>query len=197
MSRIEWAARPCATFCAIETSCTSRRALCQHDSVSSVVTIRAIDDADWPCVHAIFRDIVAEGETYAYPDTLTSDEAKALWIEGFPGETVVALVDGVLLGTAKFGPNRPGRGAHVSTASYMVATEARGKGIGRALCEFSIARMKERGFAGMQFNAVVSTNVHAIDLYRALGFVTIGTVPGAFISASQGRVDLVVMYLEF
>jgi L-amino acid N-acyltransferase YncA len=165
--------------------------------VSADVTIRPIDDTDWPIVYEIFRGIVAEGETYAYPNTLTSDEAKALWIEGFPSETVVALVDGVLLGTAKFGPNRPGRGAHVSTASYMVAEEARGKGIGRELCEYSIARMKERGFAGMQFNAVVATNVHAIELYRALGFDTIGTVPGAFNSASQGRVGLVVMYLEF
>jgi L-amino acid N-acyltransferase YncA len=165
--------------------------------VSAAVTIRAIDDADWPSVYVIFRDIMAQGETYAYSDTLTSDEAKALWIDGPPGETVVALVDGVILGTAKFGPNRPGRGAHVSTASFMVAKEARGHGIGRSLCEYAIGRMKERGFAGMQFNAVVSTNVNAIALYRALGFVTIGTIPRAFDSASRGRVGLDVMYLEF
>lgn len=165
--------------------------------MSGGVVIRAIDDADWPLVYEIFRHIVTEGETYAYLDPVTSDEAKALWVEGSPMETVVVLVDGVLLGTGKFGPNRPGRGAHVATASYMVAEEARGRGIGRALCEFSIARMKELGFVGMQFNAVVSTNVHAIELYRALGFVTIGTIPGAFNSASQGRVGLDVMYLGF
>jgi ribosomal protein S18 acetylase RimI-like enzyme len=57
--------------------------------------------------------------------------------------------------------------------------------------------MKERGFAGMQFNAVVSTNSNAIELYRTLGFVTIGTIPGAFDSATHGRVGLDVMYLEF
>jgi L-amino acid N-acyltransferase YncA len=172
--------------------------VCQHGSVSAeTVTIRAIDDADWPFVYEIFRDVVAEGETYAYPDTLTSAEAKALWIDGAPGGSVVALVDGRILGTAKFGPNRPGRGAHVSTASFMVAERARGRGIGRALCEYAIATMKERGFAGMQFNAVVSTNVHAIELYRTLGFVTIGTIPGAFDSATRGRVGLDVMYLDF
>ena len=161
------------------------------------VTIRAIGDADWPDVYAIFRDIVAQGETYAYPDNLTADEAKALWIDGPPSETVVALLGGVILGTARFGPNRPGRGAHVSTASFMVADAARGQGIGRALCEFAISRMKECGFEGMQFNAVVSTNSNAIELYKTLGFVTVGTVPGAFDSASQGRVGLDVMYLEF
>ncbi len=165
--------------------------------MSADVTIRPIDDADWPVVYEIFHDIVAEGETYAYPDTLSADDAKALWIEEAPNEAVVALVDGVILGTAKFGPNRPGRGAHVSTASFMVAEGARGRGVGRALCTFAISRMKERGFAGMQFNAVVSTNVHAIELYENLGFVTIGTIPGAFDSASRGRVGLVVMYLEF
>lgn len=165
--------------------------------MSTPVTIRAIDDNDWPDVYEIFRVIVTEGETYAYPDTLSRDEAKAIWVEGPPAETVVALVGGVILGTAKFGPNRPGRGAHVSTASFMVANAARGQGIGRALCEFAISRMRERGFAGMQFNAVVSTNSNAMELYRTLGFVTIGTVPGAFDSASQGRVGLDVMYLEF
>ena len=164
---------------------------------SQPITIRAIDDADWPWVYPIFRDIVARGETYAYPDTLTSLEAKDRWVEGGPFETVVALIDGEFVGTAKFGPNRPGRGSHVSTASFMVAPEAQGRGVGRALCEFVIARAKERGFAGMQFNAVVDTNTNALALYRALGFVTIGTVPRAFDSASQGRVGLTVMYLEF
>jgi L-amino acid N-acyltransferase YncA len=164
---------------------------------AATITVRAIEDADWPSVYPIFREIVGEGETYAYTDSLTTDEAKALWIAGPPGETVVALVDEAIRGTATFGPNRPGRGAHVSTASFMVAHEARGRGVGRALCEFAISRMKERGFAGMQFNAVVSTNANAIELYRTLGFVTIGTVPGAFDSASRGRVGLDIMYLEF
>ena len=48
----------------------------------------------------------------------------------------------------------------------------------------------------MQLNAVVSTNVHAIELYRKLGFVTIGTVPEAFDHAKLGRVGLDIMYLK-
>jgi L-amino acid N-acyltransferase YncA len=165
--------------------------------VPDSVTIRPIADTDWLRVFAIFREVVAQGETYAYPDDLTSDEARALWVDGPPSETVVALVDGAIVGTAKYGPNRPARGAHVSTASFMVASEVRGRGVGRALCAFAISRTKEMGFAGMQFNAVVSTNANAIELYRHLGFVTVGTVPGAFDSASQGRVGLTIMYLEY
>jgi L-amino acid N-acyltransferase YncA len=163
----------------------------------SDLVIRLIADGDWEQVFEIFRAVVAEGETYAYPEDLTSEAARTLWIEGPPGQTVVALRDGVILGTAKFGPNRPARGSHVATASFMVDAAARGSGVGRAMCEYAIAWAKDHGYVGMQFNAVVTTNVNAIQLYKTLGFVTVGTIPGAFDSATQGRVGLDVMYLEF
>ena len=164
---------------------------------SAEVVIRPLDDDDWDRVFEIFTTVVAEGETYAYPDALSSEAAHALWVEGSPGQAVVALRDGVILGTAKFGPNRPARGSHVATASFMVASDARGSGVGRAMCAYVIAAAKEQGYAAMQFNAVVSTNVYAIDLYRQLGFVTIGTVPEAFEHATRGRVGLDIMYLQF
>ncbi len=162
----------------------------------SSLVVRPIDARDWDRVFEIFRLVMTEGETYAYPEDLTSETARSLWIEGPPGQTVVALRDGVILGTAKFGPNRPARGSHVATASFMVAAEARGTGLGRAMCEYALAWAREKGYAAMQFNAVVSTNLHAIELYRKLGFVTIGTVPEAFEHATLGRVGLDIMYLR-
>ncbi len=94
----------------------------------SGVEIRPIVEGDWDRVFEIFSEVVAEGETYAYPEDLTSEGARALWVEGPPGDTVVALRDHVILGTAKFGPNRPARGSHVATASFMVAADSRGFG---------------------------------------------------------------------
>jgi L-amino acid N-acyltransferase YncA len=164
---------------------------------SGEVEIRPLAPGDWERVFEIFAAVVAEGETYAYPEQLSSDEARSLWDEGPPSAAVVALRDGVILGTARFGPNRPARGSHVATASFMVSRETRGSGIGRALCEYVIATTKEQGYAAMQFNAVVSTNIHAIALYRQLGFETIGTVPEAFEHASLGRVGLEIMYLQY
>ena len=76
----------------------------------TALEIRPITESDWDRVFEIFRATVAEGDTYAYPEGLTSEEARSLWVEGAPGETVVAERDGVILGTAKFGPNRPARG---------------------------------------------------------------------------------------
>ena len=100
-----------------------------------------------------------------------------------------------LLGSAKMGPNRPGRGAHVGTASFMVAPEARGRGVGRALGEYVVRWHREQGYRGIQFNAVVETNTAAVALWESLGFEIVGTVPGAFDSPTHGYVGLHVMFL--
>jgi L-amino acid N-acyltransferase YncA len=160
------------------------------------MVIRTATPEDWPQIWPTFEQIVAAGETYAYPDDLTSDQAKALWLEPLPSRVVVAVDDGQVLGTAKAGPNRPGRGAHIATASFMVSPEAQGRGVGRALGESVVAWARDAGYHGMQFNAVVETNTAAVRLWQSLGFQIIGTVPQAFDSATHGRVGLHVMYQQ-
>lgn len=159
------------------------------------VRIRPATPLDWTAIHPIFEQVVREGETYAYPMSLTSDAARDLWMEEPPGLTVVAEVDGVVVGTAKMGPNRPGHGDHIGTASFMVDPSARGAGVGRALGEYVIDWHRSRGFEGIQFNAVVESNEAAVRLWTSLGFEIIGTVPGAFRSPRFGRVGLHVMFL--
>jgi L-amino acid N-acyltransferase YncA len=150
---------------------------------------------DWAQIWPFFERIVREGETYAYPENLTSESARELWFE--PGGTVLVAVDDDgqrVLGSAKTGPNRPGRGSHVSTASFMVDPTAGGRGIGRALGEHVLDRARAAGFRSMQFNAVVETNAAAVRLWRSLGFEVIGTVPEAFDHPRHGYVGLHVMY---
>ena len=159
--------------------------------------IRPVTEADLPAFLPIFHAIVDDGETYAFAEGLTDDEVRALWFERPPGRTVVALDDdGTLLGSAKMGPNRPGRGAHVGTASFMVGAAARGKGVGRALAEDMVAWHREQGYAAIQFNAVVETNTAAVRLWHDLGFRILATVPAAFESRTHGRVGLHLMLLE-
>ena len=158
--------------------------------------IREAVDADWDAIFPIFDAIVRDGRTYAYPQDLTSEKARELWIEPPPGRTIVALEDGRILGTAHMGPNRPGRGSHVATASFMVDPETRSRGIGRALGTAMIEWARAAGYRAVQFNAVVESNTSAVELWRSLGFEVIGTVPEAFDDRELGLVGLHVMHLR-
>ncbi|MER7441330.1 GNAT family N-acetyltransferase [Micromonospora avicenniae] len=159
--------------------------------------IRAFAPQDWAQVWPIISEVVRAQDTFAYDPAMSADEAYATWVEVPSGRTVVA-VDGTRVhGTAKMGPNRPGPGSHVSTASFMVAADARGRGVGTALCRDALDWARRQGYAGMQFNAVVETNRAAVEVYLREGFTVIGTVPGAFRHPTRGRVGLHVMYHEF
>lgn len=157
--------------------------------------IRGVEESDWESLVGLLREVVSDGETYAYPEPLDDVTARSLWEEQGPGVTVVAVeTDGTVLGSAKSGPNRPGRGAHVATASFVVSPTARGRGVGRALGEWVLGWAHDQGFTAMQFNAVVATNQSAVRLWEDLGFRVIGTVPGAFRSRRHGLVGLHVMH---
>jgi GNAT superfamily N-acetyltransferase len=145
-------------------------------------------------IYPFFARIVAAGETYAYPENLTADEAESLWMERPPGHTVVAVDGDSVLGSAKMGPNRPGRGSHIATGSFMVDPEQAGRGVGRALGTYLIEWARAEGYHGIQFNAVVAANAPAVHLWQALGFRIIGTVPDAFRHSTEGLVGLHVMY---
>ncbi|RDI63437.1 GNAT family N-acetyltransferase [Nocardia pseudobrasiliensis] len=159
--------------------------------------IREYEPADWPQVWPIVRDIVRSGETFAYEPAMTEEQAHDIWVMRPPAITVVAVIDDRVVGTANAYANRRGPGAHVSTASFMVAADARGRGVGTALCREVMSWAEERGFAGMQFNAVAESNHRAVEIYKRLGFEIVGTVPGAFRHPTRGRVGLHVMYCEF
>jgi GNAT superfamily N-acetyltransferase len=165
------------------------------------VQIRPARDDDWPQIWPFFAAIVDAGETYAYPEDLTVETARSLWMEQPPGLTVVAAAGDaagdVVLGSAKCGPNRPGRGAHVATASFMVDPAQQGRGVGRALGNYVVDWARDAGYRAMQFNAVVETNVGAVGLWRSLGFEVLATVPEAFNHRQRGLVGLHVMYQQF
>lgn len=159
--------------------------------------IRVARDQDWPLIWPFFAQIVAAGETYAYPQDLTEDTAAPWWMERPPAETFVAVEGDVVVGSAKSGPNRPGRGAHIATASFMVDPAWHSRGVGRALGRFVVDRARAAGYHGMQFNAVVETNAAAVRLWRSLGFDVLATVPAAFDHRRHGLVGLHIMYQGF
>lgn len=183
-------------YCGFGPRCASRGPVLRYKTMNETtrMELRLFADADWAAVWPIFREIVRARETYVYDPNWTSDQAREVWVEKPPGQTIVAVEADKILGTAKIGPNRPGPGSHVATASFMVSSDARGRGVGRTLGEYALRWAKEQGFAAMQFNAVVETNTAAVDLWKAIGFRIIGTVPEAFEHPVHGRVGLHVMH---
>jgi len=159
--------------------------------------IRAAQEKDWPSIYRIFRDTVDAGTTYALPERLSLEEARPFWMESPPALTVIAIDEGVVLGSAKMGPNRPGRGAHVATASFMVDATQQGRGVGTALGTYALEWARSGGDLAMQFNAVVETNEAAVHLWTKLGFEILTTVPKAFRHSEFGLVGLHVMYQRF
>lgn len=155
--------------------------------------LRPATAADRDAIWAIFHEVVAAGDTYAYDPATSREEALRLWCEA-PRATWVAELDGRVAGTWFLKDNQPGLGAHVANAGYMTAGWARGRGVGAAMCERSLAEARRLGYRAMQFNLVVATNEGAVRLWKRCGFAVVGTLPGAFRHARAGFVDALVMY---
>ncbi len=162
-------------------------------SAAAGLTVRpdTADDAD--ALWAILRPVIAAGDTYAFPPDMPREAALAAWHPA-GGHTFVAEREGRFVGTYLLKANQPGLGSHVANCGYMVAAEARGRGVGEALCRHSLDQARSLGFTAMQFNSVVSTNHGAIALWQRCGFSIVGTVPLAFRHARAGLVDIHVMH---
>jgi ribosomal protein S18 acetylase RimI-like enzyme len=157
------------------------------------VIIRPAERRDEDAIWRIFQDVVAPGDTYAFPADMSRHDALAMWMA--PAAHAYVAVDGDdIVGTYLLRANQPGRGSHVSNAAFMVAPSAQGHGVGRAMGEHCLDEARRLGFRAMQFNSVVSSNEAAVALWKKLGFEIIGTVPDAFDHQTLGFVDTYVMY---
>jgi GNAT superfamily N-acetyltransferase len=158
-------------------------------------TIREAAAADWPDIWAMFREVTAAGDAFAYDADTSEDAARKLWTEP-PTVTFVAEEGGRVFGTYFVRPNQPGRGSHVANGGYMVAAAARGRGLAGWLCGHSLETARRLGYRAMQFNYVVSTNAAAVRTWENHGFAVVGRVPRAFRHATDGLVDVLIMHRE-
>jgi ribosomal protein S18 acetylase RimI-like enzyme len=163
-------------------------------SVSAMIQIRPAEPADFPRIWEIFRRVIEEGESYPQEETWTTrNRVWDMWF-GEGVESFVAAQQGDILGAYGLKPNHPGRGSHIANAFFLVDFPYRGRGIGRALALHALAEARKRGYQGMQFNYVVSTNEPAVRLWKSLGFTVVGVIPGGFRHDDKGKVDVLIMY---
>lgn len=158
-----------------------------------MLKIRAAQPDDRDALWAILEPVIRAGETYALPRDMNREAALVFWFSK-SHEVFVAEEDGRIVGTYFLRANYEGGGAHVANCGYITAVEASGKGVARAMCTHSLERAKSRGFQGMQFNYVVSTNERAVRLWKSFGFEIVGRIPRAFLHPVSGYTDVYIMY---
>ena len=88
--------------------------------------IREAIEKDFDAIWPIFHEIVVAGETYAYAQDTTKDEALNIWLTA-PRKTYVYEDEGEVLGTYYIKTNQAGPGSHVCNCGYIVSSKARGK----------------------------------------------------------------------
>jgi ribosomal protein S18 acetylase RimI-like enzyme len=159
----------------------------------ATLSIRPARPRDFAGIWAIFRAVVAGGDTYAYAPDTTMTEARRIWMDP-PAAAYIAEQAGRIVGTYALRPNQPGLGDHVANCGYMTHPDARGRGVGGAMCEHSLAAARERGYTALQFNFVVASNEGAVRLWQKHGFKVVGRVPRAFRHRALGPVDVLIMH---
>ena len=95
----------------------------------------------------------------------------------------VAERGGRIVGTYYLRANNRGGGAHVANCGYMVAPDAMGGGVARAMCAHSLDEARARGFTAMQFNFVIASNERAVKLWQA--WVSPSSAPCPALSCTQ------------
>jgi L-amino acid N-acyltransferase YncA len=155
--------------------------------------IRKATEADFVAMWEIFHAVVASGDTYVFSPNTGREDAHVYWL-GPDIASFVAEIGGSIAGFYKLIANQRDLGSHVANASFMVAPDAHGKGVGKAMGRHCLVEAKKAGFLAMQFNFVVSTNDGAVALWQKLGFSIVGTLPKVFRHAQRGYVDAYVMH---
>ena len=156
------------------------------------MTIREYTKKDLDSMVKIWNQVVVDGEAFPQEECLTPERGQ----EFFAAQDYCAVAEeaGEVLGLYILHPNNVGRCGHICNASYAVASRARGRGLGEALVRHCLDKAKELGFGILQFNAVVSSNTPALNLYRKLGFTQLGVIPGGFHMKDGSYQDIIPHY---
>lgn len=157
--------------------------------------IRRADEArDYDKIWDIFSTVIKTGDTCVFDPNTPKEALHKHWFADYM-DTFVAVDDNDnIFGTYFIKPNQIDLGNHIANCGYMVNPKYRGRGTGKLLCEHSIGFARQKGYLGMQFNIVVSTNINAVNLWKMFGFEIIGTTPKGFRHKELGLVDTYIMY---
>ncbi len=158
------------------------------------IEVREYEKRDIKEAVAIWNQVVEDGEAFPQTELLTEESGDEFFRQqsftGIAYDTDRGGVTGLYI----LHPNNIGRCGHICNASYAVRKDIRGRHIGEKLVLHCMQKGKELGFGILQFNAVVASNKYALQLYRKLGFVRLGTIPGGFLMKDGHYEDIIPHY---
>ena len=158
------------------------------------IIIKPYDKSNIKEAIAIWNEVVEEGVAFPQKEPLTEESGHAFFTEQSFTGIAIDESNGEIVGLYILHPNNVGRCGHICNASYAVKGGLRGQHIGEKLVTHCMEKGKELGYGILQFNAVVKSNEPALRLYKKLGFVQLGTIPGGFLMKDGTYEDIVPHY---
>lgn len=160
------------------------------------IRIKKYEKTDIKEAAEIWNEVVEEGVAFPQTEQLTQESGHAFFERQSYTGIAYDEESAKIMGLYILHPNNIGRCGHICNASYAVRSDARGNHIGELLVKHCLQKGRELGFRILQFNAVVSSNTYALHLYKKLGFVRLGTIPGGFLMKDGHFEDIILHYHE-
>ena len=143
----------------------------------------------------IWNEVVREGIAFPQLEELTRETADEFFSEQSYTGIAEDVETGEVVGLYILHPNNVGRCGHICNTSYAVKSGKRGLHIGEQLVKDSLLVGARLGFRILQFNAVVASNIHALHLYKRLGFTQLGRIPQGFLMKDGHYEDIILHYI--
>jgi predicted N-acetyltransferase YhbS len=107
--------------------------------------VRPCEAADCPGLWSLLEPVFRAGETFPHDPAITEAVAQVASVEHSQAVMVALDATGALVGTYYLRPHSLALGAHVANAGYVVAEQARRRGIGSRLCQHSLQAARRLG----------------------------------------------------
>jgi L-amino acid N-acyltransferase YncA len=138
------------------------------------ITIRPMVRGDVDGLHALFRNVPEHDRLFLKEDVANREVIRS-WADTLNYRRVLpllALQGNLVVGDATLHRSRMPALAHVGHVRVVVAEEARGKGVGRALLQHlvRVARREDQELERITFEVVEDAEPAAIRTAEALGF---------------------------
>lgn len=158
------------------------------------IQIRSFSREDTGAAIQIWNRVVEDGVAFPQLDLLDEESGIRFFEEQSFTGIAFDVESGEIVGLYILHPNNVGRCGHICNASYAVRFDMRGHHIGEQLVTHCMKKGRELGFGILQFNAVVRSNASALHLYKKLGFIQLGVIPGGFQMKDGSYEDIIPHY---